>query len=516
MSDDSSFFYQSASLMNLETGESKKWLRGKAGDTWENTRYVIELSLGLHAKARGKSRAQGGHLLGHEKDMWCRWKREHPDKPVPTLSDSEIVRPGSYIVVVCWPTPIGLRPYVPYAFRERDASLAPANAEDASNEAKGKLQQMIDDPNITEEEKLKAIIETSVEIVPPPKSRLRMGGFGKEDVHASVYTSTSTSTNSVIKAPSSYRCSGCGETGTHFRQHCPQKDGLALDKIRIAFGIPKALLRPVQSGDDMKEAMMAADGTGYVVLLSASPTNGNGGPSELKPSDFVSGLKPTWEWIEGDDEATQLDPLDCEAYLACEDAKEMRAADEFYVKNPRMRRKAPTVCQHWLAGICFKGALMCEHQHTMDNGLVMPVCKFFAENVCANGAECKFRHEMETFGDTRKECDLYRQGFCPDGPKCFQKHVKRWIPTASLTGLTDDEFAVMARILGIELESKVQNASRRPSEMVEDANSRKRSHPIADPLELRKLVPEHLSEAKMAHRKRMMVRRGDFRDTRTF
>lgn len=99
------------------------------------------------------------------------------------------------------------------------------------------------------------------------------------------------------------------------------------------------------------------------------------------------------------------------------------------------RRRAVTVCKHWLRGLCKKGDA-CEFLHEYDLRK-MPECWWFVKwGWCANGEECLYRH---TSKDGRKnECPEYLRGFCKRGPYCPFKHVRRAACVAYLAGYCPD------------------------------------------------------------------------------
>jgi len=91
--------------------------------------------------------------------------------------------------------------------------------------------------------------------------------------------------------------------------------------------------------------------------------------------------------------------------------------------------RLPTVCKHWLRGLCKKGD-SCEFLHEY-NLRRMPECWWFAKyGFCSAGDECLYAHPKER----RVECPDYKRGFCALGPQCPRKHVKRVACQLYLTG----------------------------------------------------------------------------------
>lgn len=108
--------------------------------------------------------------------------------------------------------------------------------------------------------------------------------------------------------------------------------------------------------------------------------------------------------------------------------------------------RLPTVCKHWLRGLCKKGD-SCEFLHEY-NLRRMPECWWFAKyGFCSAGDECLYAHPKEK----KVECPDYKRGFCALGiylssfncvnilitclgPSCPRKHVKRVACQLYLTG----------------------------------------------------------------------------------
>ncbi|BFU21867.1 zinc finger protein, putative [Entamoeba histolytica HM-1:IMSS-B] len=78
------------------------------------------------------------------------------------------------------------------------------------------------------------------------------------------------------------------------------------------------------------------------------------------------------------------------------------------------------VCQHWLRGMCRKGA-NCDFLHRLDEERT-PACHHFVKYGKCEKPECPFKHE-----DPQKAipCEWYKRGFCKHGKKCKHGHVPK-------------------------------------------------------------------------------------------
>jgi hypothetical protein len=125
----------------------------------------------------------------------------------------------------------------------------------------------------------------------------------------------------------------------------------------------------------------------------------------------------------------------CEAHLKVLDDLEREHTRALHKLAPHLKNKIPSICTHWINGLCVKG-IACEYLHTYDPSS-LPVCKFYMQGKCKN-TECIFRHVTATDSATRV-CGEYALGFCKRGPRCDMQHVKRETPNRADFGPGADE-----------------------------------------------------------------------------
>lgn len=187
---------------------------------WGDIRYELESRL-LRA---GRRRHLWSYFAAVRASDFVR-----PYNPDKGLREADTMRPGDQVVLFRKPYPAALLRidevedgvYVPQTQRLRDMS---------------------------EDERIKYMIQHSMETVSVTR-------------HPAEYTYV----NGVPVPDKEYTCRGCGTKGEHFRTDCHlgrAEQGMALDRVQRAYGIPKALLRRVDQTH--QHAMKDADGN-YVV-----------------------------------------------------------------------------------------------------------------------------------------------------------------------------------------------------------------------------------------------------------
>jgi len=214
-----------------------------------------------------------------------------------------------------------------------------------------------------------------------------------------------------------YVCSGCKQTGEHFRMDCPSGSGGdgdgdgactgPLDKIRKAYGIPKSMLRRVEDPSAHKNVMKDEDGH-FVVRVREDEMAPPPPPPPRRPPPPPP---PTQQ------------PLlfEFETVLLRQDEAEAAAA-----KKRKRKHKHGSTCTHWLRGLCVKGSEGCDFMHDASPEY-MPICKFYKEGTCVSDEVCMFRHVTPPRKHT-SICNNYVKGFCHLGPRCRQEHMKRRRP----------------------------------------------------------------------------------------
>lgn len=197
-----------------------------------------------------------------------------------------------------------------------------------------------------------------------------------------------------------YVCRGCGSAGSHFRADCPsgedETSGLVLDRVRVAHGIPRSMLKPASADDVRRGNVMKGKDGEYLVRVTPTPKHQPKTRADARPCATSSTRFDFEDWLDGMDAAA-----------------------------PPARRVHMTTCTHWLRGLCVKGD-QCEFLHNASPEY-MPECKFYADGRCEDGT-CPFRHV--TRAPPVSMCADYVRGFCPLGPACPRAHLKRVTPVA--------------------------------------------------------------------------------------
>ncbi|NXQ34983.1 CPSF4 factor, partial [Alaudala cheleensis] len=98
--------------------------------------------------------------------------------------------------------------------------------------------------------------------------------------------------------------------------------------------------------------------------------------------------------------------------------------------HPRHGGPKPTVCKHWLRGLCKRGD-SCDFLHDYDASR-MPECYFYSKFGECSNKDCPFLHVDATASTLG--CPWYDRGFCKHGPLCKYKHTRRVMCANYLVG----------------------------------------------------------------------------------
>lgn len=134
------------------------------------------------------------------------------------------------------------------------------------------------------------------------------------------------------------------------------------------------------------------------------------------------------------------------------------AEEERYFTPLAPARKRPSVCKHWMRGLCKSNQYTCEYYHVLDQRL-LPVCYFYTRGTCMN-PNCQFRHPVGV--EDTVFCVAYARGFCKLGPKCEKKHEQ----------LSADELVNRERHIRLAIESNRRENQRRPQGVDEQSFTR--------------------------------------------
>ena len=422
--------------------------------TWDDVRYLLEFHFGLH-RANVRPVHQSfltGMLLSVFQINGYIWDNDH------RLMSMDHIHPDEAIVLCRKPMAAVLSRYVPFRFLPKTGadiegtSITRASIECGSITRSSNTHEMEETKDVvgaptpeTEDEMLQQIMVSS------PFEGTRVTKVQRKDTkkHPSDYE------YNELKQPrpaATYVCDECAVAGHHFRMDCHlykdtyTKDGDAMKrpiKISVAHGIPKRFLQIVAANDTPNSSVLRLC-TGELVSdrrVEVPPDRRVEVPPDRRV-EFVSDrelLRDTRLQAQGtvmskrkyDDMCGRL-WFDFEDYVLDQEAKQKRAEDEFYVKNPR--KKLQSMCTHWLRGLCQK-EWSCEylHKYNMDT---MPICSFFLHSVCAKGDECAFKHVLPPSTLTANACLDYALGFCARGGGCERQHLKR--TTASRADFEDN------------------------------------------------------------------------------
>jgi hypothetical protein len=397
--------------------------------TWDDVRYLLEFHFGLH-RANVRPVHQSfltGMLLRVFQLNRNTWDNDH------RLMSMDHIRNDERIVLCRKPMSSVLCRYVPFRFSPKPVAEVGVQVDQARGvPATLETLETLETPTTLEtletlddeDDKLRQIMMSSP-FEAPLEGRVTKVNKKDPKKHPSDYE------YNELKQPrpaATYVCDECSIAGHHFRTDCHlykdtyTKDGDAIKrptKISVAHGIPKRFLQKVVAAADAS--------TSSAVLRLATGELVSDRRLELvsdRRAEFKvnSTVPPKRSY---DDMCGRV-WFDFEDHVLEQEAKQKKAEDEFYAKNPR--KKLQSMCTHWLRGLCQK-EWSCEylHRYNMDT---MPICSFFLHSVCAKADECAFKHVLPPSTLTANACLDYALGFCAKGgERCERQHLKRTTPS---------------------------------------------------------------------------------------
>ena len=217
-----------------------------AGQTWEETRYLLEKKHGIHssvrhhAPGRNQERSESmnqrsGHRSGYfEGYMWLpqmvSWRKQKQ-----IVSPTYLIKSGDRLILWRKPLEPGVSSYVPPRYAR--AQVGPVS-----------VPTVTFTETMTEEEKLQLLVESSAvertQVDPAPSWRNRKSAplqFHPAD-------------NTFVQPPPpTYICSNCGGSG-HWKQFCEvNKPQRSARPVRQPAGIPKSMLVEVSEKEKEKK-----------------------------------------------------------------------------------------------------------------------------------------------------------------------------------------------------------------------------------------------------------------------
>jgi hypothetical protein len=402
---------------------------------WDHVRHVLEVKHKVHGVGRNGGGARGyrvtGYLSAMHRDMFkmcgCKYDAAH------RLRQCDQLRDGSVLIVFRKPAPAFLARYVPTRYAVKGSGVEESSSDDSgsSTAEDAGVEERKEACGDDEDARLQQIMAASVAATddllqrmqrPVKKQKLA----ASQVVHPDEYEYDK---QRRPVPPPDYTCRGCGAAGEHFRQECPLEERnedarandmprrKAVDKIFVPTGIPKTFLQHVTEDAVDKDTMVTRDGAFVKHMHPLHALRWQLASVSLEHGDAGDWRKTHWEEAEACGELF----FEFEDYLA--NVVDVREAE--LVRKHAPARKIQFMCTHWLQGLCHKGVL-CEYLHYYDVQF-MPICKFFMEGKCTNGA-CTFRHDMPTSVKRVRACQEYVRGFCARGPSCPLQHTRRTAP----------------------------------------------------------------------------------------
>lgn len=240
-------------------------------EKWENIRFLIERSLGLHSGLFHKQQHQSknavySYITG---DLF-----QGSTGHATVIQDTDLISHGSCIIITMKQTSI--KPKIPakYAAKVSEALEAFARSIPESKSAK------IFTEGMTEEQKISAISDTPVVFCSGTCT-----GTG-----TSIVTTDEVQSSLASLPPYWYVCHRCGQTG-HWKNQCPDKDYSRRTVLRplgslkpkecqrvpkIAKGIPMSDLKPVETEEERERAMLDSNGNLVCLKFLCNPEFSSG------------------------------------------------------------------------------------------------------------------------------------------------------------------------------------------------------------------------------------------------
>jgi hypothetical protein len=420
------------SFQSSRKDKARNWKKVNANRTWELIRYDLEVRLGI-IKFQPRL-TQGAFLTG------IRYGSTVP------LVDNDFLENGAVVVLKRNNMPKYLHAYVPPSMLEDTLT----NLERAANvEILHKLEAdltwtKVDD--LSEDEKLQRIMNyasffgaspVTAPVVSAATRRIQRSRIQ----HPSSYKTHMRNGCLDFIPPKTYKCRSCNTLGDHFRSTCRrlhvgESEGGArpIDDQRLAVGIPNKWLRPATENEKKLCTFMISPQDGSAVVLKAS--------KHLKSEGFLPVSELAAEKVKAEQaldkntynfEEEDVPEFEIEEYLLEKDIQEKMEERAFFRANPECQTKIPSICTHWMRGLCKLGARSCQYMHVYEE-IFIPICKFYMEDQCGSGKDCVFRHPPKGTEDEKKKicpCFKYNAGYCPFGLKCVYSHITFTSPFGS-------------------------------------------------------------------------------------
>ena len=227
-------------------------------DKWEDVRYRLERRHGLHTSRNSHN---GGHRHSHYGESyfvgWLYDPLLTPDqyRSLPILPSAHMCCPEDRVLVACLPLAHDQRPYVPLRYRtgQREVQNITVSAPNV----------LVFRPDMTEEEKLKCLVETvnyETSVISNVQQAFRHSQKRRFERHASE------AKVAARPPPPSYICHRCQNPG-HWKNECPSLTDPNYIPPRVfkpPTGIPKTMLRTAQNEQEKQLAMRT--NTGELVI----------------------------------------------------------------------------------------------------------------------------------------------------------------------------------------------------------------------------------------------------------
>lgn len=251
-----------------------------------------------------------------------------------------------------------------------------------------------------------------------------------------------------------YVCFACLEKEDHFRECCPLPASKAVDKQRLATGIPTNFLKPtptdVANSNSLPLATRLVNADGCAVhdtrqLYNCDEPHVETQARECSFERVLASLAATCtnsiqqkklpklktvdassiELLDAIHGGTLDIVLEIDTLVDLAERETKRYQSKFYTQHPTFKTKSSTVCQYYLRGLCHKSALTCQYKHHIDT-TPMPVCQFFIKDQCMRGS-CQFLHSNPARMQVQ-QCLDYVLGFCKQGASCPKSHIRSNAP----------------------------------------------------------------------------------------
>lgn len=253
------------------------------GEAWEDVRYLIERDMGAHSVPKQrKSSAQYSYADGYlyDPENGTALQSRQP------LRSGDVVKPNDKIIV--WRRPSATRPWVPPKFAKAKAEARAAVNQYAVARARNETPESAKPAPTTEEEKMQTIMEQSASAF-----GVRADDPAARDKHAkkAAYAHQRGHAGDTVtrRPPPDYVCHRCEKKG-HWKADCPTRDDPMFrprDQITFAHGVPRRLMRDVQSEEDMQHALRDPKNPSRFVVVDEQTRRDDRGGVDMRK--FASG-----------------------------------------------------------------------------------------------------------------------------------------------------------------------------------------------------------------------------------